>query len=126
MEDVTCKTGEIVEGIKKGEMAQGTIIRITDGVAKEFMSEDQVEKRRVHPDDPFTEMEIGIPDRGVILNPISFKDYTRIGTGGIPLNSRMGQIMGVCDLKVDATLPLIAREVQGRGGGVFTTWEIAI
>lgn len=129
MENVTSKTGKILEGVKKGSVAEGIIIRITDGIAKDFMSEDQIKKRQVQNDEPFTEIEIGIPDKSVILKPFSFKDYTRIGEGGIPANSTMGKIMGVCDLEEDGKVPLIAREIETIRNGTsqkFVAWEIAI
>ena len=129
MENVQSKTGKILEGIKKGEIAQGIIIRITDGIASDFMTEDQIRNRQVQSDEPFTEVEVGIPEKSTILKPFSFKDYTRIGEGGIPANSTMGKIMGVCDLEENGKVPLIAREVETTKNGSsqkFVTWEIAI
>jgi hypothetical protein len=128
MENITSKTGKITEGLKKGTIATGIIIRITDGLAKDFMTPEQVEKRQTEPDTPYTEIEIGIPDKSTILKPISFKDYTRVNGGGIPANSRMGQIMSVCELTTDAEIPMIAKEIATMRNGMpdrFIVWEIA-
>ena len=129
MENVTEKTGKVIEALKKGEMAEGIIIRITDGIAADFMTEAQVIGRQVLADDPYTEIEIGIPSKGAILKPISFKDYTRIGEGVISANTTMGRIMSTCELKIDGKVPMIAREVTvSRNGGfdTFVKWEIAV
>ena len=127
--NVKSKTGNLTESLKKGETAIGVIIRITDGLASDFMTLEQVEKRMVNADDPFTEIEIGIPQRGVILKPISFKDYTRLNGGGIPLNSKMGKIMQICELKEDGNIPLIAKEININKNGIndsFVAWNIAL
>jgi hypothetical protein len=123
------KTGTIADPLKKGTMAEGVIIRITDGLASDFMTPNQIEKRQTKIDDPYTEIEIGIPDKGVILKPITFLDYTRINKGLIPANSRMAQIMGICDLKEDGSIPLIVKEINVVRNGnqeSFMTWEIAL
>jgi hypothetical protein len=129
MENVKKKTGKITEGLKKGTVATGVIIRITDGLASDFMTVEQVEKRQTNTNDPYTEIEIGIPDKSIILKPMSFKDYTRINDGGIPLASRMGQIMNICELAEDAEIPLVAREINVMRNGTpekFVAWEIAV
>lgn len=129
MENVKKKTGKIMEGLKKGTVATGVIIRITDGLASDFMTAEQVEKRQTNPNDPYTEIEIGIPDKSIILKPTTFKDYTRINNGGIPLASRMGQIMSICELAENAEIPLITREKVIMRNGTpdsFIAWEIAV
>ena len=123
------KTGTIANPLKKGSMAEGVIIRITDGLATDFMTPEQIEKRQAKPDDPYTEIEIGIPDKGIILKPMTFLDYTRINKGIIPANSRMAQIMGICDLKEEGIIPLIVKEINVTRNGnqeSFMTWEIAL
>lgn len=124
-ENVKELTGEITNGLKKGEMAQGTIIRITQGYAPDFMTPEQIEKRQVLPDEPFVELEIGIPESGILITN-NMKDYTRVGEGSIPANSTLGKIMAICEVKEDGSIPLMTREVAGRDGKPFVVWEIAI
>lgn len=127
--NVKSKTGKIADALKKGTMAEGRIIRITDGLATDFMSLEQIEKRQAKTADPYTEIEIGIPSLSTILKPITFLDYTRINKGVIPANSKMGQIMGVCELSEDAKVPLLVKEVNVLRNGnqeSFMAWEIAL
>jgi hypothetical protein len=124
-QNVKALSGEITNGLEKGQMAEGTIIRITQGVATDFMSLEQIEKRQVHVDEPFVEIEIGIPESGVLITK-NMKDYTRVGAGGVPANSTLGQIMAICEIKEDGSIPLMTREVKGKDGKPFVVWEIAI
>jgi hypothetical protein len=123
-ENVEALSGEITNGIEKGLMAQGEILRITQGLATDVMTVEQIEKRQVKEDDPFVEIEVGIPESGVILTK-NMKDYTRINGGGIPAASTLGKIMAICEVKVGGSIPLMTREVDGRDGK-FVVWEIAI
>jgi len=123
-ENVEALTGELTNGLEKGLMAQGEILRITQGLATDFMTVEQIEKRQVSAADPFVEIEVGIPELGVILTK-NMKDYTRINGGGIPAASTLGKIIAVCKVKVGGPIPLMTREVDGRDGK-FVVWEIAI
>ena len=123
-ENVEALSGEITNGIEKGLMAQGEILRITQGLATDVMTVEQIEKRQVRVDDPFVEIEVGIPESGVILTK-NMKDYTRINGGGVPAASTLGKIMAICEVKVGGSIPLMTREVDGRDGK-FVVWEIAI
>lgn len=123
-QNVTALTGEITNGLEKGQVTEGTIIRITQGVATDFMTLEQIEKRQVQADEPFVEIEVGIPESGVLITK-NMKDYTRVGAGGIPANSTLGKIMAICEVKEDGSVPLMTREVNGRDGA-FVVWEIAI
>lgn len=123
--NVKALAGEITNGLEKGQMAEGRIIRITQGNATDFMTSEQIEKRQVQADEPFVEIEIGLPDSGVIVTN-NMKDYTRIGTGGVPANSTLGKIMAICEVKEDGSIPMMTREVPGRDGKPFVVWEIAI
>ena len=120
-ENVTKKTGKIVEGLKKGQVGEANIIRITDGIATDFMTPEQIVQRQVQEDDPFTEVELVI--NGTILTK-TFKDYTRIGDGGIPQASTMGRIMGICELEENGTIPMISKEIEGHNGRMCV-WDIA-
>ena len=123
--NVKALAGEITNGLEKGQMAEGRIIRITQGNATDFMTSEQIEKRQVQADEPFVEIEIGLPDSGVIVTN-NMKDYTRIGPGGVPANSTLGKIMAICEVKEDGSIPMMTREVPGRDGKPFVVWEIAI
>ena len=125
-QNVKSKTGKIVEGLKKGQVGEATILRITDGIASDFMTMDQIAKRQVQPDDPFTEIEIVI--NGTVLTK-TMKDYTRIGDGGVPQNSTMGRIMSICEFKEDGTIPMISKEIEFVRDGrqqKMVVWDIAI
>jgi len=124
-QNVKALTGEITNGLEKGQVASGVIIRITQGMAPDFMSSEQIEKRQVSEDDPFVEIEVGIPDSGVLIKQ-NMKDYTRINGGNIPANSTLGKIMSICEIKEDGSIPLMTREVPGRDNKPFVVWEIAI
>lgn len=123
-ENVEALTGELTNGLEKGLMAQGEILRITQGFAPDFMTPEQIEKRQVKEDDPFVEIEVGIQELGVLLTK-NMKDYTRVNGGSIPAASTLGKIMAICEVKVGSSIPLMTREVDGRDGK-FVVWEIAI
>ena len=124
-QNVTALTGEITNGLEKGQMAEGLIIRITQGNATDFMNLEQIERRQVKADEPFVEIEIGIPESGILITN-NMKDYTRVGEGSIPANSTLGKIMAICEVKEDGSIPLMTREVVGKDGKPFVVWEIAI
>jgi len=124
-QNVKALTGEITNGLEKGQMAEGIIIRITQGDATDFMTPEQIEKRQVKADEPFVEIEIGIPESGVLITK-NMKDYTRVNGGGVPANSTLGKIMAICKIEQDGTVPLMTREIKGRDGNPFVLWEIAI
>lgn len=126
IENVKGITGEITEGLQKGQTAEGTITTISQGVASDYMKPEQVERRQVNPDEPFAEIEIAVEGT---LPTFNFRDFSRIGAGRIPENSNMGKIMAVCDIEVDATVSMIAKETSGRpdnNGDVskFVVWNI--
>ena len=123
-ENVEALTGELTNGLEKGQMANGVILRITQGFATDFMTVEQIERRQVKEDDPFVEIEVGIQESDVILTK-NMKDYTRINGGGIPVASTLGKIMVICEVAVGNSIPLMTREVEGRDGK-FVVWEIAI
>jgi len=123
-ENVEVLPGEVTNGLEKGLMAQGEILRITQGLATDFMTEEQIIKRQVSINDPFVEIEVGIPESSVLLTN-NMKDYTRVNDGGIPAASTLGKIMAICEVKVGGSIPLMTREVEGRDGK-FVVWEIAI
>ena len=126
IENVKGITGKITEGLQKGQTAEGTITTISQGIAADYMNPEQVERRQVNPNEPFAEIEIAVEGT---LPTFNFKDFSRIGTGGIPENSNMGKIMAVCDINVDAAVPMMAQETTGRpdsNGKVskFVVWNI--
>jgi hypothetical protein len=123
-QNVKALTGEIADKLEKGQFTEGTIIRITQGTATDFMSLEQIEKRQVQVDEPFVEIEVGIPESGALITQ-NMKDYTRVGVGGIPANSTLGKIMAICEIKENGSIPLMTREVNGHDGS-FVVWEIAI
>jgi hypothetical protein len=124
-QNVKALTGEITNGLEKGKMAEGTVIRITQGIATDFMTPEQIEKRQVQADEPFVEIEIGVSESGELITK-NMKDYTRVGAGGVPANSTLGKIMAVCDIKEGGIVPMMTREVKGRDNDKFVVWEIAI
>ena len=124
-ENVTKKTGKVLEGLKKGQVGEANIVRITDGIALDFMTSEQIVKRQVQADEPFTEIELVI--NGTILTK-TMKDYTRVADGGIPAASTMGRIMGICTLEEDGTIPMITREITVMRNGEMrkmVVWDIA-
>ena len=122
VQNVKQKTGKIVKGLAPGQVGEATILRISDGLASDFMTMDQIAKRQVQPDDPFTEIEIVI--NGTTLTK-TFKDYSRIGDKSISATSTMGKIMSICELKEDGKIPMITKEVVTRNG-TMVVWDIAI
>jgi len=123
-ESVQALTGELTNGLEKGLMAQGEIVQITQGLAPDFMNEDQIERRQVRADEPFVELSVKIPEVERLITQ-NMKDYTRINGGGVPAASTLGKIMAICEVKVGGSIPLMTREVDGRDGK-FVVWEIAI
>ena len=121
-ENVSKKTVTVSEGLKKGTVATGKIVRVTDGLASDFMTEDQIIRRQVSADDPFTEIEIIV--EGTIIAK-TMKDYTRINAGLVPVASTMGRIASVCELAEDAEIPMITKEIETRNGKLVV-WDIAI
>jgi len=121
-ENVSKKTVNITEGLKKGTVATGKIVRVTDGLASDFMTEDQIIRRQVSADDPFTEIEICV--EGTFVTK-TMKDYTKIGVGLVPAASTMGKIASVCEIAEDAEIPMITKEIETRNGKLVV-WDIAI
>ena len=121
-ENVSKKTVTVSEGLKKGTVGTGKIVRVTDGLASDFMTEDQIIKRQVSVDDPFTEIEICI--KGTFVTK-TMKDYTRIGSKLVPAASTMGRIASVCELAEDAEIPMTTKEIETRNGKLVV-WDIAI
>lgn len=121
---VTGLTGVLTNGLEKGQMAAGEIVEINQGDATTFMNPEQIERRQVRADEPFVGIKVALPDSDKVLTQ-TMKDYTRIGAGGIPANSTLGKIMAICTVEVGKTIPLMARDVDGRDGS-FVWWEIAI
>jgi len=118
--------GEITEGPQKGQMAEGNIVSITQGLASDYMTPEQIERRQVLSDDPFAEIEIAVEGT---LQKMNFKDYSMIGAGGIPENSTMGKVMKICDIEEGAIIPMIAQEVTGRPDAsgktsTFVAWNV--
>lgn len=136
--NVKSLSGEITDGLQKGLMTEGTIVRITQGGATDFMNSEQIKNRQVFPTDPFVELEIAIAGKGEVtaentktvtgsLIKKNMKDYTRINGGTIPANSTLGQIMAICTIEEGGSIPLMTRAVKGRQDGKeFVVWEIAI
>jgi len=66
-ENIDVLGGTVGKALEKGKMAVGEIMRITLGVASDFMTPEQIEKRKVLGTAPFIELEVGIPDTGAIF-----------------------------------------------------------
>ena len=114
-------TGSVTEGIKKGSMAVGQILRITQGTAADFMTEEQYIKRQCTAEEAFVEIEIVVEGATVTR---TMKDYTRVGAGGVPANSNLGKLMAVYELAEDSDINMIAKEFTDREGGKFCLWDI--
>jgi len=123
-ENVQALTGELTNGLEKGLMAQGEIVQIKQGLATDFMNDEQIERRQVRADEPFVEVSVKVPEVERLITQ-NMKDYTRINGGSVPAASTLGKIMAICEVKVGGFIPLMTREVDGRDGK-FVVWEIAI
>lgn len=121
-ENVTSKTVEVGQAIVKGSMAEGQILRVTDGVAEDFMTPEQCASRQCKPDEPYTEIEIVV--EGSIITK-TMKDYTRIGNGVVSPNTAMGRFCSLYDMAKDAAVNMIAREIEGKNGSKsYVVWDI--
>lgn len=121
-ENVNKKTVEVGAALKKGTTSVGTILRVTDGVASDFMSEAQVIARQCQKDEPYTEIEIAI--EGAFVTK-TMKDYTRVGSGVVSPNTAMGKFCSLYEMAEDAEINMIAREVEGKNGGKsYVVWDI--
>ena len=122
IENVNKKTVEVGQAIVKGSMAVGTVLRVTDGEAADFMSEAQVIARQCQPDEPYTEIEIVVEGSTVTK---TMKDYTRVGNGVVSPNTAMGKFCSLYEMAEDAEVNMIAREIDGKNGGnKYVVWDI--
>ena len=120
--NINKKTVEVGQAIEKGTMAVGTVLRVTDGVAKDFMDEAQVIARQCQPDEPYTEIEIVV--EGSVVTK-TMKDYTRVGSGVVSPNTAMGKFCSLYEMAEDAEVNMIAREIDGKNGGSkYVVWDI--
>lgn len=122
IENINKKTVEVGAAIKKGSTAVGTVLRVTDGEAADFMSEAQVVARQCQPDEPYTEIEIVV--EGSVVTK-TMKDYTRVGSGIVSPNTAMGKFCSLYEMAENAEVNMIAREVEGKNGGKsYVVWDI--
>ena len=122
IENINKKTVEVGAAIKKGSTAVGTVWRVTDGEAADFMSEAQVVARQCQPDEPYTEIEIVV--EGSVVTK-TMKDYTRVGSGIVSPNTAMGKFCSLYEMAENAEVNMIAREVEGKNGGKsYVVWDI--
>jgi hypothetical protein len=120
--NVKAKAVEVGQAIVKGSMAVGIVLRVTDGVAEDFMSEAQYIARQCQPNEPYTEVEIAVEGQFVTK---TMKDYTRVGNGVVSPNTAMGKFCSLYELAEDAEVNMIAREVEGKNGGKsYVVWDI--
>ena len=118
-ENLPSLTGTVADALEKGQIAKGTIIRITLGEATDFMTEEQIVARKVSPAMKFVEMEVAEPETGTI-----FQKTFRYYEGNVPANSVQGQLISMYgDLKENAEVNLITKQV-GRPGNEFVVWDI--
>lgn len=121
-ENVNKKTVEVGQAIEKGSMKVGVVLRVTDGVASDFMDEAQVIARQCQPDEPYTELEIVVEGSTVTK---TMKDYTRVGSGVVSPNTAMGKFCSLYEMAEEAEVNMIAREKEGKNGGKnYVVWDI--
>ena len=112
-------TGEVADALEAGIVGKGEIIRITQGEATEFMTEEQVIARKVSPNMQFVEMEIIETKTKTIFNK-TFRYYE----GSVPANSVQGQLISMYgDLEENSVVNVITKKV-GRPGNEFVVWDI--
>ena len=120
-ENLTVLGGDIAPGLKKGTVSTGEIIRMTLGIATDFMTNEQVAARKVRPEMKFVEMEMVEKETGTIFNK-TFRYYE----GSIPENSVQGQLISTYgDLHENDTINLIAKET-GRADNKFVVWDLIL
>jgi len=120
-ENIDVLGGTVGKALEKGKMAVGEIMRITLGVASDFMTPEQIEKRKVLGTAPFIELEVGIPDTGAIFT----KTFAYYG-GNVPPNSIHGKIVSMYgEITEGGDINLITKEVPGRDGA-FVVWDLVL
>ena len=118
-ENIPVLGGEVAPGLDKGTIGKGTIIRITLGEAREFMTEEQVMLRKVRPEMKFVEMEIVETETRTI-----FQKTFRFYEGAVPQNSVQGQLISTYgELHENDEINLITREA-GKPGNTFVVWDV--
>jgi len=119
--NLTSLSGEVADALEKNKIGVGEIIRITQGDAKDFMTEEQVVARKVTPTMQFIEMEIIELDSKTIFIK-SFRYYE----GAVPANSMQGQIIATYgELEENSEVNLITREA-GKPGNTFVVWDLVV
>jgi len=123
-ENIAALTGDLTEGLKKNQMAEGEITRISIGEAKDFMTPEQCEARKVSPVKAFVEMEIVEKESGTIFTK-TFPLYV----GNVPENSIMGGLIATygAELKEMGTVNLMTKAIKGKNDDrEFVVWEIIV
>jgi len=110
------------EDLTKGQTAIGKIVKIEQGLATDFHTPEQIEKRQVNADDQFIQL--------TICEPVSdrlFRTTFRYFEGSVHPKSTMGQILSVYgEIEEGSELNLIAREINPRDGEKFCVWDIIL
>ena len=115
--------GDIGKLPEPGTVAEGTVESITAGKAIDYMSADNCKDRQTDPETPFINLEIGIPDYGVINN-VSFRNYSDKPDSVVSPNTTHGKIkMTYPKLTKGSTVKMIASRKEKVGGSI-TVWNI--
>jgi hypothetical protein len=115
--------GEIGKLAPPGVVVKGIVESLTAGKAIDYMSADNCRDRQTDPDTPFINIEIGIPEYGVINN-ISFRDYSDGDDGIISPNTKQGKIMATYpDIKKGSEVNMVAAKKE-KGDGSIVVWRI--
>lgn len=110
---------DIAKAPKKGEIAEGTITEISTGLAEDFMTPEQIDKRMCNPEDPYVEVKISVEGTTVTQ---TYKDYTAIGEGLVSPNTDLGRLLSVTDLETESKLSMIATSYE-KGERSIIVWN---
>lgn len=120
-ENLTTLTGNVADALEKGVIGKGEIMRITLGEAQDFMTEEQVQMRKVSPVMKFVEIEVIEVETSVLFTK-SFRYYE----GSVPANSVQGQLIRTYgDIQENSVINLMTKEV-GKPGREYVVWDIVM
>lgn len=123
VEEIKALTGEIGRMAKPGTVVDGIVESMTAGKAIDYMSADNCRDRQTNPETPFINLEIGIPEYGVINN-VSFRDYATAPDSIISPNTQHGKIMATYPtISKGSEVKMIAAK-KDKGNGSIIVWNI--
>jgi len=125
-ENITGLIGVVGEAAKVGTVIKGTIISISKGIARDFMTTEQCEARKTPENTNYLNVEVSLGEYGIKNK--SFPDYSNPNDPEQPINpnSIHGKVMSTYPgLTKESEVNMIAIGKQ-TANGVLVVWDMVL